>query len=121
MRRHVGAVGTSRQNEKIHARVCYPSNLTPRVGTRVWRADQVRARVGTRGLLIVKNSSACMPVDWQSSSECDACLSSPDSRRRLTFPRLSTATRLPPVPTITLWRATGGRDKSRFLGGCIGI
>ena len=30
------------------ARVCYPRNLTPRVGTRVWRADQVRARVGTR-------------------------------------------------------------------------
>jgi len=63
---------------------------------------------GRQGLLIVKNSSACMPVDWQSSSECDACLSSPDSRRRLTFPRLSTAARLPPVPTITLWRATGG-------------
>eukprot|EP00956_Cyclotella_meneghiniana_P004471 scaffold5504_cov53-Cyclotella_meneghiniana.AAC.11 len=30
------------------ARVCYPINLTPRVGTRVWRADQARARVDTR-------------------------------------------------------------------------
>eukprot|EP00956_Cyclotella_meneghiniana_P031026 scaffold80293_cov43-Cyclotella_meneghiniana.AAC.1 len=26
----------------------YPSNLTPRVGTRVWRPDQVRDRVDTR-------------------------------------------------------------------------
>eukprot|EP00956_Cyclotella_meneghiniana_P032216 scaffold87467_cov30-Cyclotella_meneghiniana.AAC.1 len=52
-----------------------------------------------QGLLIVKKSSACMPVDWQSSGERDACLSTPDSGRRHNFRRLSTATRLPPVPT----------------------
>eukprot|EP00956_Cyclotella_meneghiniana_P021374 scaffold38879_cov65-Cyclotella_meneghiniana.AAC.1 len=30
-----------------------------------------------QGLLIVKKSSACMPVDWQSSPKHDACLSTP--------------------------------------------
>ena len=30
-----------------------------------------------QGLLIVKKSSACMPVDWQSSPQHDACLSMP--------------------------------------------
>eukprot|EP00956_Cyclotella_meneghiniana_P041190 scaffold218112_cov79-Cyclotella_meneghiniana.AAC.1 len=52
-----------------------------------------------QGLLIVKKSSACMPVDWQSSSQLYACLSTPDSRRCHTVRRLSTATRLLPVPT----------------------
>eukprot|EP00956_Cyclotella_meneghiniana_P004342 scaffold5306_cov67-Cyclotella_meneghiniana.AAC.14 len=57
-----------------------------------------------QGLLIVKKSSACMPVDWQLSGKRDDCLSTPDScrrhsRRRHTVRRLLTATRLPPVPT----------------------
>ena len=33
---------------QVTIRVCYPSNLTPRVVTGVWRADQVSAWVGTR-------------------------------------------------------------------------
>eukprot|EP00956_Cyclotella_meneghiniana_P030890 scaffold79346_cov43-Cyclotella_meneghiniana.AAC.3 len=38
-----------REKHKTGTRVCYPRNLTPRVGTRVWRADQVRARRGRVG------------------------------------------------------------------------
>eukprot|EP00956_Cyclotella_meneghiniana_P035035 scaffold110491_cov70-Cyclotella_meneghiniana.AAC.1 len=75
-----------------------------------------------QGLLIVKKSSACMPVDWQSSGERDACLSTPDSRRCHTVRRLSTATRLPPVPT-NICDATGAlttkiqqSSGSRFMG-----
>eukprot|EP00956_Cyclotella_meneghiniana_P012403 scaffold17626_cov47-Cyclotella_meneghiniana.AAC.3 len=45
---------------QIPGRVCYPNNLTPQVGTRVWRADQVRARrdrVGSRVYPITLRSS----------------------------------------------------------------
>ena len=43
---HVG--GLSKSPVHVPARVCYPSNLTPRVGTRVWRAGVVDARVDSR-------------------------------------------------------------------------
>eukprot|EP00956_Cyclotella_meneghiniana_P031751 scaffold84425_cov53-Cyclotella_meneghiniana.AAC.2 len=55
---------------------------------RYWRLGESRGRKGfdnwfvnekdgNAWLLIVKKSSACMPVDWQSSPQHHACLSMP--------------------------------------------
>eukprot|EP00956_Cyclotella_meneghiniana_P010122 scaffold13973_cov43-Cyclotella_meneghiniana.AAC.5 len=57
----------------------YPStNFYPAAQEKPQLADRHTVDCGGQGLLIVKQSSACMPVaDWQSSHQRDACLSTP--------------------------------------------